>query len=137
MSLSPERELREVRLQQIRRDAQMMAERASPVSSKSSVADGNGHRAPAPFEPDLSASAETGYYGMPLLKTPAWTWEVPAYFFVGGAAGTAAMLASVGKLCRADRDLIHDARWVAAIGGAISPALLVSDLGVPTRFLNM
>ena len=33
--------------------------------------------------------------------------------------------------------MIRDARWLAAIGAAISPALLVSDLGVPTRFLNM
>src|SRR5438270_11106102 len=137
MSLSPERELREERLQQIRRAAQNLAERASPMAPKSISTAGNGHHTLSGFEPANAASAQTGYYGMPLLKTPAWTWEVPAYFFVGGAAGTAAMLASVGKLCRADRDLIHDARCVAAIGGAISPALLVSDLGVPTRFLNM
>ena len=27
--------------------------------------------------------AETGYYGLPLLKPPTWTWEVPLYFFSG------------------------------------------------------
>src|SRR3989442_14397336 len=38
----------------------------------------------APF-PRLSN--EQGYYGIPLLKEPTWTWQVPLYFFVGGAAG--------------------------------------------------
>jgi formate-dependent nitrite reductase membrane component NrfD len=33
--------------------------------------------------------------------------------------------------------LVRDARWLAAAGGAASPALLVSDLGRPERFLNM
>ena len=40
----------------------------------------------APFP---KATAETGYYGLPLLKPPTWTWEVPLYFFAGGAAGAA------------------------------------------------
>ena len=33
--------------------------------------------------------------------------------------------------------LVRDARWLAAVGGAVSPALLVSDLGRPERFLHM
>lgn len=77
------------------------------------------------------------YYDHPTLKPPVWTWEVPAYFFVGGAAGAAAMLASAARLAGASDTLVRDARWIAAIGGAISPALLVSDLGRPERFLNM
>ena len=44
----------------------------------------------APFP---RADAEAGYYGLPLLKRPVWTWEVPVYFFVGGAAGAAAVFA--------------------------------------------
>jgi hypothetical protein len=28
-------------------------------------------------------SPETGYYGILMLKEPAWTWEIPLYFFVG------------------------------------------------------
>jgi formate-dependent nitrite reductase membrane component NrfD len=59
------------------------------------------------------------------------------YFFVGGAAGAAAVVASAANLLTNDRDLVRDARWVAAVGGMISPALLISDLGVPSRFLNM
>lgn len=77
------------------------------------------------------------YYDHPTLKPPVWTWEVPAYFFVGGAAGAAAMLASAARLAGASDTLVRDARWIAAIGGAISPALLVADLGRPERFLNM
>ena len=40
----------------------------------------------APFP---KATPQTGYYGVPMLKEPQWTWEVPLYFFVGGAAGAA------------------------------------------------
>ena len=36
----------------------------------------------APFP---QASPETGYYGIPLLKPPSWTWEIPLYFFTGDA----------------------------------------------------
>lgn len=83
------------------------------------------------------ASPEAGYYGIPLLKKPAWTWEIPLYFFVGGAAGAAAVVGSVASYTGADRKLIRDARWVAAAGSVISPALLIADLGRPARFLNM
>jgi len=78
-----------------------------------------------------------GYYGLPTLKAPVWTWEIPAYFFVGGAAGAAAVIASTARLAGGRPDLVRDARWIAAIGGAISPPLLVADLGRPERFLNM
>ncbi len=77
------------------------------------------------------------YYGLPLLKAPVWTWEIPAYFFVGGAAGAAAVVGAVARVAGADPTLVRDARWLAALGGAVSPALLVSDLGRPDRFLNM
>src|SRR5438046_2806491 len=43
------------------------------------------------------ASVETGYYGIPLLKEPAWTWEIPLYFFVGGAAGSAAVVGAIAN----------------------------------------
>src|SRR5256886_681172 len=83
------------------------------------------------------ASPETGYYGIPLLKEPAWTWEVPLYFFVGGAAGAAAVVGAIADYTGADRKLVRDARWIAAAGAVISPALLIADLGRPERFLNM
>jgi formate-dependent nitrite reductase membrane component NrfD len=115
---------REQRLREIREEA----ERTGKV-----IARPDGDHDPSP----VKASAETGYYGMPLLKRPQWTVEVPLYFFVGGLAGAASLIAGVGKLSSADARLIRQARWLAAIGGAISPALLISDLGVPSRFLHM
>src|SRR5437588_4911245 len=83
------------------------------------------------------ASPDTGYYGIPLLKKPAWTWEIPLYFFTGGTAGAAAVVGAIADYTGADRRLVRDARWIAAAGAVISPALLIADLGVPRRFLNM
>jgi len=80
---------------------------------------------------------ESGYYGMPLLKEPVWTWEVPAYFFVGGAAGAAAVVGAAAQIAGADRGLVSDARWIAGAGAMLSGPLLVADLGRPERFLNM
>src|SRR2546423_1387612 len=54
----------------------------------------------APFP---QASPETGYYGIPLLKEPPWTWEIPLYFFVGGAAGAAAVIGAIADYTGADR----------------------------------
>ena len=122
-----EGDLREARLQELRREA----ERNGRVADSGIRASG------APLPPDARASAQTGYYGTPLLKVPAWTWQVPIYFFVGGFAGAASVIASVSKLARADEQLVRDARMLAAIGGHISPALLVADLGMPSRFLHM
>src|SRR3954449_11997750 len=77
------------------------------------------------------------YYDVPLLKAPVWTWEVPLYFFVGGAAGGAAIIGSVAQWSGVDGTLARDARWVAAAGGPVSAALLTADLGRPERFINM
>lgn len=110
---------RERRLQDLRREAGTVAE--LPVTKPSSL------KPPSP----------EGYYGTPLLKRPQWTVEVPIYFFVGGLAGAAALIAAVGELSAADSRLVRQSRWLAAIGGLVSPALLISDLGMPSRFLNM
>src|SRR5436190_1001370 len=39
----------------------------------------------------------TTYYDVPLLKAPVWTWEVPVYFFIGGAAGGAAVIGAIAS----------------------------------------
>jgi formate-dependent nitrite reductase membrane component NrfD len=77
------------------------------------------------------------YYDVPLLKPPVWTWEVPLYFFVGGAAGAAAIIGSVADWTGTDGTLARDAKWIAAAGGPLSAALLTADLGRPERFVNM
>lgn len=114
----------EQRLEALRREA----ERTGRVDAQGIRPQG------APFP---QATAETGYYGLPLLKPPVWTWEVPLYFFVGGAAGAAAVLGVAAQVAGVDRRLVRDARWIAAAGAVVSGPLLVSDLGRPGRFLNM
>jgi polysulfide reductase-like protein len=83
------------------------------------------------------ASIATGYYSIPMLKEPQWSWEIPVYFFVGGAAGAAAVIAQIAQMTGAKAEIVRDARTIAAIGSILTPALLVADLGVPSRFLNM
>jgi formate-dependent nitrite reductase membrane component NrfD len=76
------------------------------------------------------------YYGQPVIKAPVWSWEVPIYFFSGGLAGASAALAWGSEL-RGNDELARRA-WALALGGiTASPALLISDLGRPERFLNM
>jgi formate-dependent nitrite reductase membrane component NrfD len=77
------------------------------------------------------------YYDQPLLKKPVWTWEVPLYFFIGGAAGAAAMISVAAQLGGADKKLVRDARRIAASGAVLATPLLIADLGRPERFLNM
>jgi len=115
---------RERRLEEIRREAEKRG-RLEVVGARPQG---------APFP---AASPETGYYKIPLLKEPPWTWEIPLYFFVGGAAGAAAVIGAIADYTGADRKLVQDARWIAAAGSVISPALLIADLGRPERFLAM
>jgi hypothetical protein len=81
--------------------------------------------------------SEPTYHDLPLLKPPVWTWEIPLYFFVGGAAGAAAVIGFAARVNGAKPSLVRDARWIAAIGATASAPLLISDLGRPERFLNM
>ncbi|MBV9214416.1 MAG: polysulfide reductase NrfD [Actinobacteria bacterium] len=85
----------------------------------------------------MSASgAVRSYYGQPVIKEPVWTPEIPVYLFTGGLGGASAGLAELARL-RGNEELARRA-WVVALAGvAASPALLVSDLGMPSRFLNM
>ncbi|MDQ3784917.1 MAG: polysulfide reductase NrfD [Actinomycetota bacterium] len=85
------------------------------------------------------SGADTTYYDRPVLKEPVWIWAVPAYFYVGGAAGAVSLLAEVAEsLTRDETDgLVRKARRIGAAGGGIGTALLIYDLGRPERFLNM
>src|SRR5580698_3782864 len=77
------------------------------------------------------------YYGLPALKPPVWTWEVPLYFFIGGIAGVSSCIAFLADVFRGDPALIRLALWLGLGGAAICPTFLVADLGRPRRFLNM
>ena len=123
-NLTPNKPDRELRLAQLREEARTHGK-----------IDQQGIRpAGAPFP---QASPEDGYYGIPLLKAPQWSWEIPVYLFVGGAAGASALIAQAAQLTGTKPELVRDARTLAAIGAILSPALLISDLGQPSRFLNM
>jgi hypothetical protein len=80
---------------------------------------------------------QESYYGLPALKPPVWTWEIPLYFFIGGISGASACIAFVAHVFGADPALIRVASWIALIGAFICPMLLIADLGRPSRFLNM
>ena len=76
------------------------------------------------------------YYGRSVLKEPTWTWEIPLYFFTGGLAGASADLALVARV--SGNDALARRALLAALGGAaVSPILLISDLGRPLRFYEM
>lgn len=79
---------------------------------------------------------ERGYYSRPILKEPVWTPEVGVYFFAGGLAGASAGLAFVSRLV-GNRTLARRALLGALAGIAVSPPLLIVDLGRPERFLHM
>jgi hypothetical protein len=84
-----------------------------------------------------AAAAAVAYYGQPIVKPPVWTWQVGLYFFVGGAAGMAGVIALAAFLTGRPMDLVRAALGLSALGAIISPALLIGDLGRPRRFLNM
>jgi len=86
--------------------------------------------------PFLKPAGATSYHGNPVLKPPTWTWQVPLYFFVGGVAGISAVIALVAHVS-GNAALIRAALWIGLVGALISPALLIADLGRPSRFLNM
>lgn len=77
------------------------------------------------------------YYGRPIVKEPAWLQpDVPLYLFLGGAAGTSAMMAGLaGATGRAG--LERAGRYAASLTSVTSVAALVHDLGRPERFLYM
>jgi len=82
-------------------------------------------------------TAETqSYYGHPVIKEPTWTWEIPTYFFTGGVSGASSVLSTSAKLFGNEK-LSRRALYVGAVFDAISPLLLVSDLGRPERFHHM
>jgi len=76
------------------------------------------------------------YYGHPVIKEPTWTWEIPCYFFTGGLSGASSVLSLSAKLFGNEK-LSRTALFIGAVGDAISPLLLISDLGRPERFHHM
>jgi hypothetical protein len=76
------------------------------------------------------------YYGRPVIKEPVWSWEIPWYFFTGGLTGASSTLAAAARLAGNHR-LARRATLTSLAMTPVNPALLVSDLGRPERFLYM
>jgi hypothetical protein len=76
------------------------------------------------------------YYGRPVIKEPVWQWEIPCYLFTGGLGGASAVLSTAARIVGNER-LARRTIYIGAASDAVSPLLLISDLGRPERFLNM
>src|SRR4029078_3763442 len=69
--------------------------------------------------------------------TPTWkTPDVPLYLFLGGMAGSSALLAA-GAALRGVPALERFTGGAAAAGAGVGTVFLIHDLGRPERFLNM
>ena len=123
-NLAGESQIPESRLDQLRAEAS----RTGKVRDSGIVPASN------PLAPPAGA---VSYHGQPVLKPPTWTWQIPLYLFVGGTAGTAAVIALVARISGSNAGLVRAALWIALAGALLSPPLLIADLGVPSRFLNM
>ncbi len=111
----------------------MSAERREPQRSVSQQGGDPNGRGEVRMVPEAEAHS---YYGRAVLKEPVWNWEIPWYFFFGGLAGASSGLALAARL--AGNDKLARRALLAALGGAaVSPPLLIKDLGRPDRFYNM
>lgn len=99
---------------------------------------------PQPGESDRGASdggdlpAHATYYERPLLKKPHWDAQVITYLFMGGLMGGSGILVLLAdERPEREADLARCARYVSFALAATCPAILISHLGRPERFLNM
>src|SRR3954470_20131650 len=79
----------------------------------------------------------TSYYGRQIVKTPVWkSPDVPLYLFLGGAAGSSAILGALADVT--DRPALTKVARLTAAGGSMgSVVFLPHALGRPERFLHM
>lgn len=74
-----------------------------------------------------------------LLKSADWPFLIDLYFFLGGLAGGAFVIATVANLFGGGRhrDIVRIGYYVAFLAILPGPLFLALDLGLPTRFLHM
>jgi formate-dependent nitrite reductase membrane component NrfD len=74
-----------------------------------------------------------------LLKSSDWPLLIDVYFFLGGIAGGAFVIATIANLLDAERykSVVRAGYYVALLAVIPAPILLIVDLGLPTRFLHM
>jgi formate-dependent nitrite reductase membrane component NrfD len=76
---------------------------------------------------------------MTLLQSPHWPFLIDVYFFLGGLAGGAFVFATAAQILnpRRYRDVVRVGYYLALAALIPCPLILIVDLGVPSRFLNM
>lgn len=84
----------------------------------------------------MSDPSTASYYGKPVVKPHVWTPFIPWYFWIGGTTGAAAVHCAIER-ARGNDALADVQKRVALAGVLVSPVLLILDLGVPMRFINM
>src|SRR3954471_2459507 len=79
------------------------------------------------------------YYGQPVLKSSYYGPLVASYFFVGGLAGAAQVIASIADATgpAADRSLVRSGRYLATAGALAGTGFLIADLHTPGRWYMM
>ena len=82
---------------------------------------------------------QTDLPGTFFTASPAFGWPIITYFFIGGIAAGALLLAGLLRLfgTAADRPYIRIASIVAVAGALISAIVLILDLTLPLRFWHM
>ncbi len=98
-----------------------------------------GENLPPPLAGEGRGGGTGGYYDYPVVRRPVWTWEVPAYFWLGGLGAGAFVTASLAQTFGSadDRPIAADGFYVAAAALVPCAPLLVADLGRPQRFHHM
>jgi formate-dependent nitrite reductase membrane component NrfD len=76
---------------------------------------------------------------MTLLQSSHWPFLIDVYFFLGGLAGGAFVIATAALLINARKyaDVTRVGYYLALLALIPCPLILIVDLGVPSRFLNM
>ncbi len=74
-----------------------------------------------------------------LLKSADWPFLIDLYFYLGGLAGGAFVIATIANLLdsRRYRDLVRVGYYLAFLAILPGPIFLIVDLGMPSRFLHM
>lgn len=91
----------------------------------------------------ITALPEPGDSGVtplraPPINPPTWEWYIPVYFWLGGIAA-GGWLAATAEATTGERDpsVMRAGRYLALAGAAAGSGLLIADLGLSRRFLNM
>ncbi len=91
------------------------------------------------FEPAYHSYDGETYYGRPALKPSVYNWIIGLYFFMGGLAGSAQIIATIADWFggRRQERQVRAGRYISLISSLIGSGLLVADLKKPLRFYNM